>query len=106
VRAAVKNVEEYLSTQDFERWQLTAAKAETPLQTSYRPELDITPELEPLDAAYYQSLVGVLHCWMVELGRVDICLECSMMSSHLALPRIGHLAIPTLSDICILKEVP
>jgi hypothetical protein len=28
---------------------------------------------------------------MVELGRVDICLECSMMSSHLALPREGHL---------------
>jgi hypothetical protein len=29
---------------------------------------------------------------MVELGRVDTCLETSMMSSHLALPREGHLA--------------
>ena len=28
---------------------------------------------------------------MVELGRIDICLEVSMMSSHLALPREGHL---------------
>ena len=28
---------------------------------------------------------------MVELGRVDVCLEVSMMSSHLALPREGHL---------------
>jgi hypothetical protein len=28
---------------------------------------------------------------MVELGRVDICLECSIMSAHLALPREGHL---------------
>jgi hypothetical protein len=28
---------------------------------------------------------------MVELGRVDICIEVSMMSSHLALPRAGHL---------------
>jgi hypothetical protein len=28
---------------------------------------------------------------MVELGRVDICCEVSMMSSHLALPRSGHL---------------
>jgi hypothetical protein len=27
----------------------------------------------------------------VELGRVDICLEVSMMSSHLVLPREGHL---------------
>jgi hypothetical protein len=29
--------------------------------------------------------------WIVELGRVDICLEVSMMSSHLVLPREGHL---------------
>ena len=36
------------------------------------------------------SLIGVLH-WIVELGQVDICLEVSMMSSHLALPREGHL---------------
>ena len=28
---------------------------------------------------------------MVELSRVDICLEVSMMSSHLALPRERHL---------------
>ena len=42
------------------------------------------------DAAYYQSLIGILR-WIVELGRVDVCLEVSMMSSHLALPREGHL---------------
>ena len=29
---------------------------------------------------------------MVELGIIDICCEVSMMSSHLALPREGHLA--------------
>jgi hypothetical protein len=28
---------------------------------------------------------------MVELGRVNICLEVSMLSSHLALPRRGHM---------------
>ena len=28
---------------------------------------------------------------MVELGRVDICLEVSILSSHLALPREGNL---------------
>jgi hypothetical protein len=33
------------------RWKLSS-KAETPLCTSYRPELDITPELSPQDAAY------------------------------------------------------
>jgi hypothetical protein len=28
----------------------------------------------------------------VELGRINICLETSMLSSHLAMPREGHLA--------------
>ena len=48
-----------------------------------RPSYDI-------DGAYYHSLIGTLR-WIVELGRVDICLEVSMLSSHLALPREGHL---------------
>ena len=29
--------------------------------------------------------------WTVELGRVEITTEVSMLSSHLALPRTGHL---------------
>jgi hypothetical protein len=92
VKSAVENVETYLKKQEKlgnSKWKLPK-KAETPMQTSYRPELDVSPELEPLEAAYYQSLIGILR-WMVELGRVDICLECSMLSSHLALPREGHL---------------
>ena len=44
----------------------------------------------PRDSAYYQSLIGILW-WIVELGRIDICLEVSMMSSHLVMPRKGHL---------------
>ena len=47
-------------------------------------------ELDAADASYYQSLIGVLR-WIVELGRVDICCEVSMLSSCLALPRQGHL---------------
>ena len=48
------------------------------------------PELYEKDSAYYQSLIGILR-WAVELGCVDICLEVSMMSAHLAFPRNGHL---------------
>ena len=87
VQAAVKNVESYLNAQD--KYSMPR-RAETPMTTSYRPELDVTPELDPTKAAYYMSLIGILR-WMVELGRVDICLEVSMMSSHMALPREGHL---------------
>ena len=65
-------------------------KADTPMRTSYRPELDVTPELIPFLAAFYMSLIGILR-WMVEIGRIDICLEVSMLSSHMAMPREGHL---------------
>ena len=66
------------------------SKGETPMRSMYRPELDISPELSTEESSYYQSLIGVLR-WIVELGRIDICLEVSMMSSHLALPREDHL---------------
>ncbi len=29
--------------------------------------------------------------WMVEIGRVDIITELSLMSSHMAMPHKGHL---------------
>ena len=61
-----------------------------PAMMSYRPELDVSPEWTPRDSAYYQSLIGILQ-WIVELGRIDICLEVLMMSSHLVMPRKEHL---------------
>ena len=87
VKAAVANVKKWLETHG--NWRLPT-KSETPIQTSYRPEIDVTPELPPEESSYYQSLIGILR-WIVELGRVDVCLEVSMMSSHVAMPREGHL---------------
>ena len=86
VEAAVQNVVDYLK----KREKSLIAKAPTPMSCGYRPEIDVTPELGPEDAAYYHSLIGVLR-WIVELGRVDINVEASMLSSHLVLPREGHL---------------
>ena len=83
VNAAVENVENYLK--DHDKFEFPK-HCNTPLTTSHRPELDISPELDPKDSSYYMSLIGILR-WIVELGRVDICLEVSMMSSHMALPR-------------------
>ena len=79
------------------------SKADTPLTTTYRSDLDVSRELNEVDAAYYQSLIGILR-WMVELGRVDVCLEVSMMSSHLALPREGHLE-QVLHIFCLPEEI-
>ena len=60
------------------------------MTSGYRPEIDITPEIGEADAAYLHSLIGVLR-WIVELGRVDINFEASILSSHLAMPREGHM---------------
>ena len=47
--------------------------------------MDVNEELGAEDVSYFQSLIGILK-WMVELGRVDITYEVSMLSSHLTLP--------------------
>ena len=82
---SVNNVEAYVSNQSGDWWKLPE-KSETPLKTSYHPDLDVSPEIKPSEAAYLHSLIGIL-CCIVELGIIDICLEVSMMSSHLTLPR-------------------
>jgi Reverse transcriptase (RNA-dependent DNA polymerase) len=86
VAASVKNVEEALAKKGLR----LPTKCYTPLSTDYKPELDVSPELKSDGLQYYQELIGVLR-WSVEIGRVDILLEASLMSAHLALPRVGHL---------------
>ena len=56
VSELVKNIERHLMRKGLK----LPSNADTLLQTSYRPELDISPELGPIDAAYYQSLIGML----------------------------------------------
>ena len=86
LKAAITNVENRLS----ESGQRLPSRCVTPLQANYRPELDSTAELRIDGMRYYQELIGILR-WAVELGRIDIAMEVSMLSTHLALPREGHL---------------
>ena len=50
----------------------------------------MSPDLSPSEVTHYQSLTGFL-THMVDLCRVDVCLEVSIISSRLSLPREGHL---------------
>ena len=63
--------------------------APNPFVGEYRPEKDMTDPLDPDRASYYQTMIGVMR-WMVEIGRIDIATEYSLLSSHLAYPREGH----------------
>ncbi len=54
--------------------------APNPFPSKYEPGID----------TYFQSLIGMMH-WMVELGRIDIATEVSLLLLHLALLHEGHL---------------
>jgi hypothetical protein len=84
LQEAVNDVKDYL--QEREPGCPWLKKAPTPFAKDCRPEIDISSELGTDDGTYYQSQIGVLR-WMVELGRVDIITEVSMLPSHLACPR-------------------
>ncbi len=86
VNASVKNVEESLA----KRGLRLPTKVFTPLASDYRPELEASAELKSDGVQLYQELIGVLR-WAVELGRVDMLLEASLMSTYMAMPREGHL---------------
>ena len=65
-------------------------RAPNPFPTDYAPDLDTTNELDEDQATYYQSQIR-LFLWIVELERIDIATEVSLLASHVALPRNGHL---------------
>ena len=88
IQEAVRCVEAHLHKEYGNR--KLAKRATAPFPRDYIPELDISPELAAKQANYYQSLMGILQ-WMVEIGRVDMLTEVSMMASQLAMPREGHL---------------
>ena len=90
VQEAVTNVDRYLETNKQIGKQLKSKKVRSPWPSGYEPELDTSDELNTKEASFYQHLIGVLH-WIVELGRVDVITEVSMLASYLCNPRDGHL---------------
>ena len=62
----------------------------TPLSRGYRPELDVSAELDVKRENYYQVLIGILR-WMCKLGRVDILVPVAFLSRFLSALRVWHL---------------
>jgi hypothetical protein len=89
VQQAVRNCESQLIKAFNGRYKLPT-QADNPFPTTYEPEMDISEPLDPTHASFYSHIIGVMR-WMVEIGRVDIATEVSLLSSHLAYPWIGHL---------------
>ena len=65
--------------------------SEHPFSNSiYRPELDMSEPCNSDEHHFYQQMVGIAQ-WMIEICRIDIAFEVSLMLRHLAGPCIGHL---------------
>jgi len=86
VKEAVRTVESWST----ERGHFLRKNCKSQFPTGYRPEVDTSPGLSDDDTKFYMSQISVLR-WAVELGRIDIATEVSALSSHMALPRQGHL---------------
>jgi len=65
-------------------------KVRSVMPSGYRSELDNSPLLQEEEASFYMQAIGILR-WIVELGRVDICCEVSMLTAYNACPREGHM---------------
>ena len=87
VKAALDNVETWLS----KRGESLKKRADSAFPSGWKPELDVTDLLNDTDASYHQQQIGVLR-WMVELGRIDIITETSMLAAFSVAPRAGHMA--------------
>ena len=74
-------------------------KRENQFKMGYGQELNISSELEPDAASYFQTVMDILR-WIIELERVNKITEVSLLSSHVALPR-GHLdtAVPVMAHV-------
>jgi hypothetical protein len=86
VKAAVSNVEEDLA----KNGKRLPSKCVTPFSSNHAPWLEDAPESKADRVQRFQELIGQLR-WAAEIGRVDVLLEASSLSSHLAMPRVGHL---------------
>ena len=96
------NVVESLIAEDDPEAKLKST-ARNPFPTSYKPELDVTPELNDELGSLFLQLIGILR-WAIKLGRIDIFVKLSQLSQHQALPRWGHLEAANTSHSIRLPE--
>ena len=86
LKASVNNVEATLRINNSK----LPSNCPAPCTAGYHLAEDTSKELNADGTRLFQELIGVLR-WAMEIGRLDILLEVSLLSSHLAMPRAGHL---------------
>ena len=100
VKAAKENVKLNLAKSNY----MLPSCCNTPMVTAYHPSEDKTKEINAEGLKVYQELIGILR-WAVDIGRVDILLEVSLILSQLDFLCVGHLQV-VYRVYGYLKQVP
>ena len=85
----MRNCQNHLKENLSDEYELIS-NAPNPFPLECEPCMDVSPLLSPDEASYFKTIIGVV-MWMVELGRIEIAVEVSQLSSLLAMPRQGRL---------------
>ena len=75
----MRNCRKYLKENLSDDYELIA-NAPNLFPLGYEPCMDVSPLFSPDEASNFQTIIGVM-MWMVELGRIDIYVEVSQLSS-------------------------
>ena len=86
VKHAVENVEKNIKKRNMK----LPTNATLPMAAGYQPDTDNSNELNKEELTMFQEMIGILR-WAIEIGRVDIHTEVSILSAYQASPRRGHL---------------
>ena len=100
VKVIIKNVEVRMVKEGMR----LPRRAEIPMSSDYKPEIDATTKLESYGITMYQYIIGEL-IWAIEIGRVDINHDLSVLSSYQADPHDGQLQ-QILHIFAFLKKNP
>ena len=89
VQEAVRICKEYALKHLSEGCKLLK-RADNPFECGYCHKLDVSLVLRPDEASCYQSLIEVM-IWMIGIDCIGINTKASLLSSHSAMLRQGHL---------------
>ena len=78
VKEAVRICKKYVARHLSKEYRFPR-RADNPFEGGCSPKLDVSPVLGPEEASYYQSEIGVMR-WIIEMGRINIITEVSLMS--------------------------
>ena len=82
VTNVIQNLEDTLARDSAQPLNIFGKKAgERTFSSNYRPKLDLSPVSDDMLMILYLQLIGVLR-WQIELGRIDIMAEVSVLSQH------------------------